>query len=291
MKFNSRYPIVAMPMNGVSNIDLAIAVSQAGGVPSLSVFNHYTNGRIDLLLIEKQLQQFTEVTGSSEIIISMLWEHFMAAPIVELLLKYKVTLVELFVRPADQSVWQALSKHIDKMSSNGICVMFKTTARLPDSNFDAIVLKGPLAAGRSFGSTRSLESQYDQTKEKVISNIIPSGGIGNPEQVKYFMDRGALAVGVGTLLAASEESCVSKDTKQKIIESTSKDIQLIGPLNCRGLLFSRLDNDDDNNTKSLYEGIKGTTSGCIYVGNGIDYINKIMPVKDIIEWLVKDVDQ
>lgn len=290
MKFNSRHPIVAMPMNGVSNIDLAIAVSQAGAVPSLSVFNHYTNGRIDLLLIEKQLQQFTNATGSSEIVISMLWEHFMFVPMVELLLKYKVTLIELFVRPADQSVWQALSNHIDTMSSNGICVMFKTTARLPDSNFDAIVLKGPLAAGRSFGGTRSLENQYDQTKEKVNGNIIPSGGIGNPDQVKYFMDRGALAIGIGTLLAASAESCISIETKEKIIDSTSADIKLIGPLNCRGLLFSRLDNDDDNNSKSLYEGIKGTKSGCIYVGNGIDYINKVMPVKDIIEWLVKDVN-
>jgi hypothetical protein len=158
------------------------------------------------------------------------------------------------------------------------------------SYFDSIVLKGPQAAGRSFSSLVSLEDRYDAMKEQVGSRIIPSGGIGSPEQVKYFMDREALAVGIGTLLAASEESCVSSDTKQKIIESTSKDIKLIGPLNCRGLLFSRLENDDDNNSKSLYEGIKGTNSGCIYVGNGIDYINKIMPVKDIIEWLVKDVN-
>lgn len=290
MKFNSRYPIVAMPMNGVSNVALAIAVSLAGGIPSLSVFNYYTNGRVNLLLIEKQLQQFTDATGSSEIILSMLWEHFMAMPIVELLLKYKVTLIELFVRPADQTTWHTLSTHIDKMALNGINVMFKTTNHLPISNFDAIVLKGPLAAGRSFGGIRSLENQYNETKEKVGSKIIPSGGIGNPEQVKYFMDRDALAIGIGTLFAASVESCVSASTKEKIIESTSADIKLIGPLNCRGLLFSRLDGDDDNNSKSLHAGIQGTDSGCIYVGNGIDYIKEIMPVKDIIEWLVKDVN-
>ena len=104
------------------------------------------------------------------------------------------------------------------------------------------------------------------------------------------MDQDALAIGIGTLFAASEESCVSKDTKQRIIDSTSADIKLIGPLNCRGLLFSRLEDDDENNSKSLYAGIKGTDTGCIYVGNGIDYIKEIMPVKDIIEWLVKDVN-
>lgn len=290
MKFNSKYPIVAMPMNGVSNVDLAIVVSRAGAVPSLSIFNYYTNGRVDLNLIENELKRFSDATGSSEIILSMLWEHFMAAPVVDMLLRFNISLVELFVRPADQSEWLKLSTHIDKMLVNGVCVMFKTTSRIPDSNFDALVLKGPLAAGRSFGGTWSLEKQYDIVKEKVGSKIIPSGGIGNPEQVKYFMDRDALAIGIGTLLAASVESCVSASTKEKIIESTSADIKLIGPLNCRGLLFSRLDGDDDNNSKSLHAGIQGTDSGCIYVGNGIDYIKEIMPVKDIIEWLVKDVN-
>jgi hypothetical protein len=290
MKFNSKYPIVAMPMNGVSNVDLAITVSQAGAVPSLSIFNYYTNGKIDLLLIEKELKRFTDATGTSEIILSMHWEHFMADPIINLLMKYNISLIELFVRPADQSTWSDLATHIDKMSLVGFCVMFKTTNRLPVSNFGAIVLKGPLAAGRSFGSTESLEHRYDEIKEKIGAKIIPSGGIGSPEQVKYFMDQDALAVGIGTLLAASEESCVSKETKKRIIDSTSADITLIGPLNCRGLLFSRLTGDDDNNSQSLYAGIKGTDAGCIYVGNGIDYIKEIMPVKDIIEWLVKDVN-
>jgi hypothetical protein len=176
------------------------------------------------------------------------------------------------------------------MKEHGVSVMFKTTGLLPVSHFDSIVLKGPQAAGRSFGGTMSLEEQYNVVKEKIGSKIIPSGGIGSPEQIKYFMDREAIAIGIGTLLAASEESCVSKETKQRIINSTSTDIELIGPLNCRGLLFSRLEGDDDNNSRSLRAGIKGTDSGCIYVGNGIDHIKQIMPVKDIVEWLVKDVN-
>ena len=290
MKFNSEHPIVAMPMNGVSYVDLAIVISRAGAVPSLSIFNYYANGRINLLLIEKELKRFTDATGTSEIILSMHWEHFMAGPIIDLLIKHSISLIELFVRPSDHSAWLDLATHIDKMSLMGFCVMFKTTNRLPVSNFDAIVLKGPLAAGRFFGSTESLEHRYKEVKEKIGAKIIPSGGIGSPEQVKYFMDQDALAIGIGTLFAASEESCVSKDTKQRIIDSTSADIKLIGPLNCRGLLFSRLEDDDENNSKSLYAGIKGTDTGCIYVGNGIDYIKEIMPVKDIIVWLVKDVN-
>jgi len=290
MKFNSRHPIVAMPMNGVSDINLAIVVSQAGAVPSISFFNYYTNGGINLPWFEKELKRFIDTTSSTEIILSMHWEHFISNAVTDILLKNKIKLVELFIRPLTHQLWPELSKQINTMKEHGVNVMFKTTGLLPVSRFDSIVLKGPQAAGRSFGGTVSLEEQYNSVKEKIGSKIIPSGGIGSPEQVKYFMDREAIAVGIGTLLAASEESCVSAETKQKIIESTSKDIKLIGPLNCRGLLFSRVDNDDDNNSKSLYAGIKGTDSGCIYVGDGIDHITKVMPVKDIIEWLVKDVN-
>lgn len=291
MKFNSKHPIVAMPMNGVSTVDLAIAVNQAGAVPSLSIFNYYDTGLVNLKQLDSNLKRFVDATSSVEIILSMHWEHFMSPTIIELLVANNIKLVELFIRPLDHPLWLNLSKHIDNMKKvYEINVMFKTSGRIPTSQFDSIVLKGPQAAGRSFDSLVSLEERYDTMKEQVGSRIIPSGGIGSPEQVKYFMDREALAVGIGTMLAASEESCVSKETKQKIIESTSRDIKLIGPLKCRGLLFSRLDNDDENNSKSLYAGIKGITSGCIYVGNGIDYITEIMPVKDIIEWLVKDVN-
>ena len=290
MKFNSKYPIVAMPMNGVSDVDLAIVVSRAGAVPSLSIFNYYTNGQLNFPWFEKEIKRFIDATSSTEIVLSMHWEHFMAEPIINFLLRNKLRLIELFVRPLDHNSWPALTTHIENMSVNNICVMFKTTMSIPFSMFDAIVLKGPLSAGRSFGGTGSLEERYDIVKEKIGTKIIPNGGIGTPEQVKYFIDRAALAVGIGTVLAASEESCVSKETKQRILDSTSADIQLIGPLNCRGLLFSRLDGDDDNNSKSLHAGINGTNSGCIYVGNGIDHIKQIMPVKDIIEWLVKDVN-
>ena len=281
---------MAMPMNGVSDINFAIVVSQAGAVPSISFFNYYTDGKINLPWFEKELKRFIDATNSTEIILSMHWEHFISNAVTDILLKNKIKLVELFIRPLAHQLWPELSKQINTMKEHGVSVMFKTTGLLPVSHFDSIVLKGPQAAGRSFGGTMSLEEQYNVVKEKIGSKIIPSGGIGSPEQIKYFMDREAIAIGIGTLLAASEESCVSKETKQRIIDSTSTDIELIGPLNCRGLLFSRLEGDDDNNSRSLRAGIKGTDSGCIYVGNGIDHIKQIMKVKDIIERLVKDVN-
>jgi NAD(P)H-dependent flavin oxidoreductase YrpB (nitropropane dioxygenase family) len=187
MKFNSRHPIVAMPMNGVSDINLAIVVSQAGAVPSISFFNYYTDGKVNLPWVEKELKRFIDATSSTEIILSMHWEHFISNAVTDILLKNKIRLVELFIRPLTHQLWPDLSKQINTMKSHGVNVMFKTTGLLPVSHFDSIVLKGPQAAGRSFGGIMSLEEQYKSVKEKIGSKVIPSGGIGSPEQIKYFI--------------------------------------------------------------------------------------------------------
>jgi len=287
---SSKFPIIAMPMNGVSTTELAIAVHNAGAFPSISVFNYYSEGRISIKKLTNEFLKFQDKTGSSNILVSMHWEELLHPAVLDMLISCKIFSIELFVRPISHSSWPVLIDHIKKLRKENFKIIFKTTGLVPISEFDALVIKGPLGAGRSFLNTLDLENDFYKLKEKLPDScLIPSGGIGCSEQVKYYISRGASAVGIGTLIAASEESCVSIETKQKIINSTSSDITVIGPLNCRGLLFSKLENDDDNNSKSLREGIKGTTQGCIYVGNGIDHIKQIMPVKDIIESLVQDV--
>lgn len=289
MKLDCKHPIMAMPMNGVSDINLAIVVAEAGAFPSISLFNYYREGKINLELLDREISRFCQSAGSLNLLLSMHWEHLLSPVIVDLLLKHNMKFVELFIRPSDHPLWQTLSQQIDILRKQDFKIFFKTTQPVPSANFDALILKGAQAAGRSFNLTHSLEESYGIVQSQVGNKLIPSGGIGNSKQVKYFMDKGAVAIGVGTMLAASEESCVSKETKQKIIESTSADIKKMGPLACRGLLFSILENDDENLSKSLRAGINGATSGCIYVGSGIDYIDKIMPIKDIVELLVKDL--
>lgn len=285
--FPSRYPIMVMPMNGVSDVNLALAVDKAGAFPSISVFNYYQNNSINYDLLDQEIGRFCDYTGHSNILISMHWEDFLKNETSEFLTKHKLKFIELFIRPPDHDLWHPLSEKISESRKVGTLFFFKTIKMLPLSDYDSIILKGPHGAGRSFSGAEDLQTTFDKLSNKIGSNkIIPSGGIGNYHQAQYFLNKGALAVGIGTLIAASEESKISLETKKKIINSTSKDISNIGPLNCRGLLFSLVEKDDNNNTKSLREGIKGTQSGCIYVGNGIDYIKEILPIKTIIERLV-----
>ena len=42
--FNTKYPILAAPMNRVSDAKLAVAVANAGCIPSFSIFNYIGKG-------------------------------------------------------------------------------------------------------------------------------------------------------------------------------------------------------------------------------------------------------
>lgn len=282
---------MVMPMNGVSDVNLAIVVSEAGAFPSISIFNYYKNNSVDLHYLEKELIKFSDKVGHSNILVSMHWEDSLNLDLIEIMTRLNVKYIELFFRALTHPLWEKISQHISFLRSDGFRIFFKTVRLLPISEYDAIVIKGPKGAGRSFPNTLELHESFNILKEQIgAQNLIPSGGIGTSAECKYYLNQGALSVGIGTLIAASEESCVSIETKRKILQSTSDDIVNIGELNCRGLLFSKLDNDDDNNSRSLRAGIRGTSAGCIYVGNGIDHIKTIMPVKDIIEALIVDVN-
>jgi hypothetical protein len=280
-----------MPMNGVSDIDLALAVEKSGGFPSITVFNYYQNETLNFKNLDIDLAKYCQAVGHSDILISMNWGDFLNPKMSELFIKYDIKFVELLIRPAIDKLWVTVSKTISDFKKNDVKFLFKTTKILPVCEYDAVILKGPNGAGRSFTYTEDLKTTFHRLAKDIGSDkIIPSGGIGNYYDARYFLNNGAQAIGVGTLIAASHESKVSIETKKRILDSTSKDIVNIGSLNCRGILFSLLDDDDDNNTKSLRAGIKGTKSGCIYVGNGIDFIHEILPVKTIIERLIYNVN-
>jgi NAD(P)H-dependent flavin oxidoreductase YrpB (nitropropane dioxygenase family) len=134
---------------------------------------------------------------------------------------------------------------------------------------------------------------FDQQK-KLTPNavLIASGGISTPEQVSEFITKGATAVCIGTLLAASKESSLSAEAKNAIVNCKKEDIIKFNDTKQNTLILGNIDeieNDtsDKNRTNTLKKGIHGDgKSGHIYVGSGVDQITSIKTVKEIVEHLV-----
>ena len=290
--FGTKYPIVSMPMNKVSDLTLAIAVRRAGALPSLSVFNYG-----DVVLLEQDLIDYKKEFNDVKLLLSISDKELRMQSVCDLIIKHQIEFIEVIqYTPGEGLIQPSLEElqlnielektNIELIRNNNVKVFLKTH-NIKNIKYivDGLVLKGQEGAGRG---TELLETLFTDIKKHSLElPIIVSGGIGTARQVKYYLENGASAVGIGTLLAVSKECKISNETKLKMIESTSNDIKRFStgaPQNA--LIFTEIANDTFNHTQGLEQGIAGTSSGHIFMGTGIDCVSAIRSVSDIINDLI-----
>lgn len=298
--FNSRYPIMEAVMNGGSDLPLALAVADAGGFPSY----WYQN---DEALIN-DMSEFIKCTGHSNIVvggISVL--RFSNPELVKIINRFKISHVEILATDHRTGGFVSMSNVLTDQKVATAFDMLKTTSKimtriyeptsctLSSTYFDGYCIKGKESAGKS-GNYSVLEL-FETQKNNTSNCLIPYGGVGTPQQVKHYLDRGAAGVAVGTLFAASKESSLSDAAKQQIIAANSSTLTRLTDTNQNSLL---LDNNfktfvpttdmDWNRQIYLNQGLRGNgAEGLLYIGKGVDHVNEIKPVKDIIDYLVSEL--
>lgn len=279
--FNSRYPIVCSPMNGVSDLKLAIACAQAGIVPSL--FLHpFTN-------LDDFSKSVTEVLSHcSNIHVSSSLKDITTNA--ELIKKLGITHIEILeFENSDVSIDN--KRIINDLRATGIKVILKILLTQVIDQFidiiDAVTIKGSEGAGRSAKDIK-LEDAILYIKSKYPGlKIIASGGVKNKSDIESLLSFGACAVSIGTLFAMSKESPIPHAVKDKLLQSTSDDIRRLKTgARQRAIIFDEQASDDFNNTHGLYSGLQTGTTGHIFVGNALDSITEILSVQEIVDCLV-----
>ena len=292
--FGCAYPIVAAPMNRVSDAKLAIACHNAGIFPSLSLYSWQSRHSIDINenIVDRELKTFQDATGSSKVLISLASVDLFKDSVMKLLLDNHIEFIEFIASDHPPKFFMDKTKTVKQQMKDRHGVDFKIiTKRLDSQNInanavDAIMYKTAEGAGRGEPSANILNEREKFKNLYPTIPVIMSGGVGCADDVKKYMSLGCMAVCIGTLLAASEESSVSRETKLKMIEATVADISRTAVSNQSALIFSKLPDDDMNNTHSLIKGLASPDQGLIFAGKGIDYVKEIRPVKDIIQELV-----
>ena len=283
--FNSKCPIVALAMNQVSNAKFAVDCHNVGIYPSISLFNYKTIK--DFLL---DVSYFKEKTGTTNFLFSLNFSDFENKQIRNIIDKLDIKNIELiFNFHNSNEIFSNIKNELKKRQN---IVFYLKTMSITDLRFNeyfnGFILKGNNSAG-IIGKNK-IESIFLYTKKTYPDKfIIPSGGIENKNQIKYFMDNGAAAVGIGTLFALSEESPIPKESKLAMINK--KRSIMINSINHKkgAIVFSKIKNgnNDHNNTESLILGItSGGKKGHIYAGTAIESIKEIKPLKQIVEELI-----
>lgn len=289
--FNSKYPIVAVGMNQVSTVELAIACHTAGIFPTISAFNNYKKGILQVEDFKKTLEQYVSVTSTSNVIASMGVIDFLKPNVLALLCDLKISHVELVDKVSHETI-KPILVHKAKFNKHAGYVIFKALA-IHDTcyPFDGFIIKGPDGAGRSAqGESNSLDTYFNNLKKIAPSvAIVPSGGISTSHQVKQWIDKGATAVGIGSLFAASIESPITQEGKEKLVNATSNDLKVLDQVNQLALVFTPFESDGDNNTYGLTKGVQTGSVGHLFMGRGVDQITEILSVNDIVQNLIKDL--
>jgi enoyl-[acyl-carrier protein] reductase II len=293
--FPSRYPIMCAVMNQVSDLKLALAVHEAGAMPSLMVAGDNRADRINVALCE-----FVKCTGCANIVLHLDYSDLVNAEIIKMIRHYKVSHVELFgALDASGMTTQQEFDHVmsSALYSNGLKYVQSTTQTIirvltpsKSSNVNAYALKGSDSAG--FGGRSSVSELFEQQQALTPDMpLITYGGVGTAKQVADYIRRGAAGVAVGTLFAASKESCLADTTKQKMVMASAESLTKFSTSQQALILGDQvqvLDDATPNRQTSLEAGIAGQ-GGLVYAGTAIDHVTHIRTAQEVVDYLTSEL--
>ena len=287
--FGCRHPIVCAAMNQVSDANLAIAVHDAGAFPSLSLPNYMRDGRFDAEAYTRELRTYKEGTGSENLLLSVGGAGLLKDAVMRPFLDLGFRHVELFHWHNAAPGWQDIVERSRRLSGElGVKFIFKISTGHVTHGLDypTMLLKGPEGAGRTVDDAPPLSESFDFCRMHLPqTQLIVSGGIHCADQVRDYLHRGALAVAIGSLFAASRESAVSDGVKRKIIASSVTDLQTAGGRHLKGLFSKVVEGDDRNLTRTLATGICDAADGGVFMGHAVGHITEILSVREIVDRL------
>jgi NAD(P)H-dependent flavin oxidoreductase YrpB (nitropropane dioxygenase family) len=274
-------------MNGVNDVNLAIACAKSGIVPSLimSPLKWYIEK------LPSYLEKFRDELGHCNLILGVTIPKqydILEKYVLDLVEKYQITHCE-FVFVMDPYNHDSFIKKLHDLNCK--VLRKQVTVFRKQDNFDALITCGSESAGYSdtFSAKKLFVIQRNITPDVPI---IASGGISTRAQIKEYLDAGALAVSIGTLFAMSEESPIALSTKKVMIEKTSHDLSRMKLSGLQGIVRRDVEKNDDQDRPIDYRLRKGITgeldNGVIFAGTGIDQINEILPVQEIVRRLTND---
>jgi len=203
------HPIVLGGMMGQSDGRLTAAVSNAGGLGTLSSATFGVEGS------REQMARLVELTDKPYSVNLPLF-HPMVPDLIKLLPEFDVKIVTTSAgNPA---------KYIQVLKDMGIHVIHvvssvRTALKAEDAGVDAIVAEGSESGGKVARDEVPTISLIPQVIEQVHIPVIAAGGIATGRGLLAALAMGAQGVQMGTRFIASEEAPAHSNWKQVLVDA------------------------------------------------------------------------
>lgn len=307
---NIKHPIIMAPMFLVSNVTMVKEAMQAGIVGCIPALNYRTLEELREAIRELKNSKpeggafgFNLIVNKSNI-------------------KYKAQLEVLCEEGVDFIITSLGNpkETIEKAHKKGIKVFcdvvnLEYAQKVESLGCDAIIAVNNLAGGHR--GDQSPEDLIPLLNKECKIPVISAGGVGKKAELDYMLTLGAVGVSVGSPFIASIESDVTREYKQACVDYGAKDIVMterISGTPCTVIntpYVQKVGTDQPafekflNKNKTLKKWVKmfrfmvGTqdvttaatkvTYKTVWVaGPSIEYVNEIIPVKQIVERLIKE---
>lgn len=211
------YPIIGAPMFLVSNEDMVVEISEAGGIGSFPALNYRPPEQYHEVL--RKIKSRTKKPIGVNIIVNKgnSRQH--------LDLKYALDVgVELFITSLGNP-----KEVIKQAHQNGAKVICDVTnlehaQKVQDMGADGVVAVSSGAGGHAGPTSPFVLIPW--LKKKISIPIVAAGGIADGRTMASAMCLGASAAHIGTRFIASTEAQVGMDYKNAIVNSNPEDIVL-----------------------------------------------------------------
>lgn len=297
--FGIEYPIVQAGMVWVSGYKLAVAVSECGGLGLIGA------GSMKPDLLREHIQKAKEKT-SKPFGVNIPLLRGDAEDLINVVIEENVKIV--FTSAGHPG------KFIDKLKSNQVKVVHvvpsvKYAKKAEEVGCDAVVGEGYEAGGHNGFDEITTFCLIPMLVENVNIPVIAAGGIATGQQIAAAFALGAEGVQIGTRFAATVESSAHENYKMKVVEAqdngTVIGFRKIGLVRMLKNNFALRSIEAERNCASeeklkeiwgekreklgIFEG--NVDEGALEAGQSAGLIKEIMPVKDLIQKLIKEFDE
>lgn len=210
-----QYPIIGAPMFLVSNTDMVVAISEAGGIGTMPTLNFRPPEKYVEAL--KEIKSRTKKPMGVNIIVNK--SNTRAASDLKASLDNGV---ELFITSLGSPKDVIIDAH--KNGAKVICdvVNLEHAKKVQDLGADGVIAVGAGAGGHAGPISPIVLVSWLQKKLDIP--VIAAGGIADGATMASMITLGASAVSVGTRFIASKEARIEQAYKDAIVKSSPEDI-------------------------------------------------------------------
>ncbi|MFA5249436.1 MAG: nitronate monooxygenase [Candidatus Paceibacterota bacterium] len=211
-----KYPIIQGGMAGISESGLVSAVSNAGGLGTIGA------GLMPAAWVEQEIKKTRQMTDKP-FAVNLFMQNPNVEDIIKAIISNKTPIV--FIGGGNPSPVMPYLKRAG-IKTIPVVPSPRLAKKMEDNGADAVVVEG-IESGGHVGPNTTF-CLVPQTK-KLIQNIplIAAGGIYDGHTSAVAMLAGADGVQLGTRFLAAPECIVSESYKQKIIEASADDIEVV----------------------------------------------------------------